>query len=62
MEKIDIIIKADASIEYSVSGIKGKSCQDVTKFIDELSGKVLENTKTQEYHEREQKERLTTRG
>jgi len=62
MEKIDIIIKKDASMEYEVSGVKGKSCQDLTKLIDKISGKVLENKKTSEYHERENKERLRNRS
>ena len=62
MERIDILIKKDASIEYEVKGVKGKGCQELTKTIDEISGKVLESRKTNEYYEKEQKERLRNRS
>lgn len=47
-EKIKIKISPQGAIEYSVSGVKGKSCTDLTKAIDDLS-RVLERTKTGEY-------------
>ena len=62
MEKIKVIIKKDGSLEYEVKGVKGKGCMDLTKFIDKLSGKILENTKTSEYHEREDPSKVRTRG
>jgi len=58
MEKIEITIGKDASIEYEVSGVKGKSCTDLTKAIDEISGKVLESEKTAEYHQAEEKQHV----
>jgi hypothetical protein len=54
METIKITINKDATISYSVSGVKGKSCTDVTKFIDTLSEKT-ESKKTMEYYEPEAK-------
>ena len=50
MEQIKVKISADGSIEYDVQGIKGKSCKDVTKFIDSLST-VTESKNTAEYCE-----------
>lgn len=64
MQKIDIVISADGTIQYEVSGIKGKKCTDVTKFIDELSGnQIVDRQKTGEYCEVEtDKERHKTRS
>ena len=53
MQQLKIKINADGSIEYSVKGVKGKSCKDVTKFIDSMSKKVLEDKNTPEYFENE---------
>ena len=46
METIKVTIMKDGSIEYKVSGVKGKSCKDVTKFIDLLSSRHISDTKT----------------
>ena len=51
METIKVTIMRDGSIEYRVSGVKGKSCKDVTKFIDMLSTKTISDTKTNEYYQ-----------
>ena len=50
METIKVTIMKDGSIEYKVSGVKGKSCKDVTKFIDLLSSRPISDTKTNEYY------------
>ena len=50
METIKVTIHKDGTIEYSVAGVKGKSCADVTKFIDKLSTKTVADTKTNEYY------------
>lgn len=55
MQKIDITINNDATIEYKVSGVQGKSCKDVTKFIDLLSDKTLETKNTTEFYQTPQK-------
>lgn len=49
MQTIKVTIKPDATMEYEVSGIKGKSCADVTKFINTISSKVISEKKTGEY-------------
>jgi hypothetical protein len=50
MQKIKVTINKDATISYKVSGVKGKSCKDVTKFIDALSDKTIESIPTGEYY------------
>lgn len=51
MQKIKVTIAKDGTISYEVSGVKGKSCKDVTKFIDLLSDKTLETKNTGEYYQ-----------
>lgn len=48
MEQIDVKINADGSLEYGVKGIKGKSCKDVTKLIDQIAS-VVETKNTAEF-------------
>lgn len=61
METIDIEIAADGSISYEVKGVKGKSCRELTKAIDEIAGKVLETKNTKEFNELPNKEREVAR-
>ena len=49
-QKIKVTIKKDGSVEYTVQGIKGKKCKDVTAFIDKL-GKISETKNTPEYNQ-----------
>ena len=51
MQRIKVIINRDGTLEYEVSGVKGKSCKDVTKFIDTLSDKTIETKNTGEYYQ-----------
>lgn len=38
----------------SVKGVKGKSCKDLTRNLEQLlGGNVTKDTETREYHERE---------
>jgi len=53
MQKIKVLIKEDGSLEYDVKGVKGKTCKDITKFIDTLSN-IKETKNTNEYYEREE--------
>ena len=61
METIKVVIAADGSMSYEVKGVKGRSCKDLTKTIDKISGKVLESKTTHEYHEVATANHLTTR-
>jgi len=51
-QKIKVTIRKDGSVEYTVQGIKGKKCKDVTAFIDKL-GKISETKNTPEYNQTE---------
>ncbi len=50
MQEIKITIALDGSLSYTVAGLKGKSCRDLTKAIDAL-GVVTETKNTSEYCE-----------
>lgn len=50
MESVNIKINADGSLEYTVKGVKGKSCKDLTKLIDKIAT-VTESKNTVEYCE-----------
>ena len=51
----EIVVNFDENGEaiISVNGVKGKSCKDVTKFLEKELGKVVEEKKTKEYYETE---------
>lgn len=50
MQEIKVVILPDGSLSYTVAGVKGKSCKDLTKAIDAL-GVVTETKTTGEYCE-----------
>lgn len=47
-ETISVDIAADGSLSYTVKGIKGRGCKELTKAIDAL-GTVTESKTTGEY-------------
>ena len=49
---ITIEISADGQISGEVHGVKGTSCSDITKWLDEL-GEVKEDRHTPDYYQRE---------
>ncbi len=51
METITVKISNTGEIEYTVAGVKGKRCRDVTKAIDALSAKVISSETTGEFCE-----------
>lgn len=57
MEKIKVQISKTGEIAYEVSGVKGKRCKDLTKAIDEISGKILSSEVTGEYCQADPDER-----
>jgi len=50
MQRITVTISRTGEISYEVNGVKGASCKDLTKAIDNL-GTVKESKKTGEYYE-----------
>lgn len=55
-EKIVVRIKADGTTECKVSGVKGRSCTDLTKFLEQLGQATTEVTN--EFYEEPGEERL----
>ncbi len=51
METLEFIIYPDGRVQEKVTGIVGKSCQEVTKAIEEQLGRVVSQKKTGEYYE-----------
>lgn len=62
MEQIKVVISFDGQISYEVKGVRGRSCRELTKAIDALSGAVLESKNTREYVDAGAVNHLTTRG
>lgn len=53
-QDIEIVINAKGEVTYQVKGVKGGSCFDQTKFLDEALGgdaAILEQEKTSEFYE-----------
>ena len=51
-QDIEIVIAPDGKVSFTVKGVKGASCLDETKFLeDALGGEVLDRQKTGEYYE-----------
>ena len=63
-EIIEITIdKTGTKVTTKVKGVKGKSCVDVSAFIEEgLKSATEEQTFTSEYREEKPKQQLTTLG
>ena len=51
-EKIRIKISEDGNVSLEVIGVKGKSCVDLTKDLEEELGIVTKQVTKKEYHER----------
>ncbi len=49
METLEFIIHPDGRVEEKVTGIRGNSCAEVTKKIEEQLGCVLRQEKTSDY-------------
>lgn len=50
MEQIKVTIDAKGGVSYTVQGVKGKGCKELTKAIDAL-GTVSETKNTSEFCE-----------
>jgi hypothetical protein len=52
MQEIDVFIDKDGQVRIEVRGVKGPSCLDVTKALEEaLGGEVLDRQMTPESQE-----------
>ena len=51
-QDIEIVINAKGEVTFQVKGVKGGSCLDETKFLEQaLGGGVIDQQKTGEYYE-----------
>ena len=53
--EIEIIIDDKGNIRYEALGMKGKSCIEETKFLDETLGRVVERKHKREFYEQQRK-------
>ena len=51
IETLEFIIFPDGRVQEKVTGIIGKSCQEVTQAIESELGRVVKQEKTGEYYE-----------
>jgi len=51
-QDIEIVINAKGEVTFQVKGVKGGSCLDETKFLEQaLGGEVIDQQKTTEFYE-----------
>ncbi len=51
-QDIEIVINAKGEVTFEVKGVKGGSCLDETKFLENALGKtVIDQQKTNEFYE-----------
>ncbi len=51
-EEIEFTIKKDGTFEYTIRGVLGESCEDISKVFESL-GSINSSKKTAEYYEKE---------
>ena len=51
MKEIVVDFDKEGNTSIKVNGVKGKSCIDVTKFLEQALGDKKEGTKTLEYYD-----------
>jgi Protein of unknown function (DUF2997) len=50
-QDIEISISPSGEVTFTAKGIKGASCLDETKFLEQALGGAVEQTKTSEFYE-----------
>jgi hypothetical protein len=48
--KITMLVNQDGSVQLEVDGVKGSSCTDLTKEVEDALGNVTSRKKKAEYH------------
>ena len=51
-QEIEIAILPDGRIEYTIKGVKGSACENISALLEEL-GQVEHEERTGEYYDRE---------
>ena len=49
-QEIEISILPDCKVEYTIKGVKGSACEDISALLEQL-GKVEQEERTGEYYE-----------
>jgi hypothetical protein len=49
--EIEIDVKPDGTFSFGVKGVKGKACQELTKFLEELGDTLARETTSEFYQE-----------
>lgn len=55
-QELEISITPEGEVKIEVKGVKGASCLDVTKDIEEALGVVKSRENTSEYYQQEQEQ------
>lgn len=62
MEELEVTISAEGKVNIIVKGVKGKSCVDITKALEDALGEVENRTFTSEYYLQEEYEKISQKG
>ena len=52
-KRVEVILGKDGSVKVEAQGFTGKSCEEATKFLDELFGEATEKKHKDEYYQEE---------
>ncbi len=58
-QEIEFTIAKDGTVEYTIKGVKGESCENLSKIFEKM-GKVTTTKKTAEYYEKEADVKIVT--
>lgn len=58
-EEIEITIMPDGKVEYTIKGVKGSACENISALLEQL-GKVEEEQRTTEYYQQDPDVQLHT--
>ena len=57
-EEIEIEIRADGTVEYTIKGVKGSSCESISQLLEQL-GHVEHEERTSEFYDLDDKASIT---
>ncbi|HRW46938.1 MAG: DUF2997 domain-containing protein [Caldilinea sp.] len=60
-QEIEITIRPDGRVEYTIKGVKGAACQDISALLEQL-GKVEHDERTGEFYEDDSHVDVTVAG
>lgn len=57
-EEIEITIRPDGRLEYTIKGVKGPACDTISALLEQL-GKIQAESRTGEYYEQDTDAHIT---